>query len=117
VQINTAAIQANMIPPPLPGAIQGVYSPQSTIPLPRNMQPPLQTMMPPNYSGNTYCGYDEQNQTIGLNTPLDQMFNQTKGVSPNPMDTNWGGVEYTENLLKSGYYKGNEVSKSGFNRM
>jgi hypothetical protein len=122
VQINAGAIQANMIPPPLPGHIQGIYSPQPNMPIPnippmQHMPPPLQTMMPPTYSGNTYCGYDEQNQTIGLNTPLDQMFNQTKGVSPNPMDTNWGGVEYTENLLKSGYYKGNEVSKSGFKPM
>jgi len=58
---------------------------------------------------NNYPGFDEQNQTIGSNTPMDKMFNQTVGVSPNPMDSNWGGVEYTENLVKAGYYKDNEV--------
>ena len=41
-------------------------------------------------------------------TPLDNLYNS--GVSPNPMDTNWGGIDYTEKLVQSGYYKGNEVS-------
>ena len=63
------------------------------------------------YNPNSYSGFDPQNQTIGIITPLDNMYNQTSGVSPNPMDDNWGGVEYTENLVKAGYYKGNEVSK------
>jgi hypothetical protein len=62
------------------------------------------------YSANNYSGFDPQNQ---LNTPLDNMFNQTQGVSPNPMDHNWGGVEYTENLVKAGYYKDNEVRIRG----
>jgi hypothetical protein len=61
-------------------------------------------------SVNNYPGFDPQNQ---LNTPLDNMFNQTKGVSPNPMDHNWGGAEYTENLVKAGYYKDNEVKIRG----
>lgn len=30
--------------------------------------------------------------------------------SPNAMDDNWGGVEYTEQLVDSGYYRGNEVN-------
>jgi len=59
----------------------------------------------------TYIGFDAHNQIMSCDTPIDKMFNQTKGVSPNPMDDNWGGVEYTENLVKSGYYKDNEVSK------
>lgn len=29
--------------------------------------------------------------------------------SPNPMDPNWGGPEYTQSLIEKGYYKGNEV--------
>ena len=29
--------------------------------------------------------------------------------SPNPMCNNWGGAEYTESLVDSGYYAGNEV--------
>ena len=38
------------------------------------------------------------------------MFNDKTGVSANPMDNNWGGDKYTRNLIKQGYYKGNEVS-------
>jgi hypothetical protein len=30
--------------------------------------------------------------------------------SPNPMDDNWGGSSYTQELVDEGYYKGNEVS-------
>ena len=31
------------------------------------------------------------------------------GPSPDPMDTNWGGSEYTEKLVDKGYYADNEV--------
>jgi hypothetical protein len=31
------------------------------------------------------------------------------GLSPNPMDVNWGGAEYTQSLVDKGYYKNNEV--------
>lgn len=31
------------------------------------------------------------------------------GVSANPMKTNWGGDKYTESLIRSGKYAGNEV--------
>ena len=30
--------------------------------------------------------------------------------SPDPMDPNWGGSAYTEDLVNKGYYKSNEVS-------
>ena len=33
-----------------------------------------------------------------------------KAVSTNPMDTNWGGVQYSRDVVKSGYYADNEVS-------
>jgi len=39
------------------------------------------------------------------------MFHETDSkVSPNPMDTTWGGQEYTKSLIDSGYYSGNQVS-------
>jgi hypothetical protein len=63
------------------------------------------------YNKNSYPGFDQQNQYIGLDTPLDKMFNETKSkVSPNPMDTNWGGDDYTESLIDAGFYKDNEVA-------
>ena len=53
---------------------------------------------PPYNQGSTY-GFDPQNQYIGLQTPLDQIgFQGTK--SPNPMDTNWGGIKYTQKTLE-----------------
>jgi len=40
----------------------------------------------------------------------DEMTNRIKtGVSANPMKTNWGGDKYTESLIRSGKYAGNEV--------
>ena len=51
------------------------------------------------YNINSYPGYDEQNQYVGENTPLDKMFNSNSEVSVNAMDTNWGGVKYTEKVI------------------
>lgn len=65
----------------------------------------------PPFNSNTYPAYDEQNQYIGLETPLDKMFHENIGkVSPNPMDSNWGGAQYTQSLIDKGYYADNEVS-------
>jgi hypothetical protein len=62
------------------------------------------------YNKNSLPGFDPQGQYIGLETPLDKMFNEAKGsISPNPMDPNWGGAAYTQSLIDQGYYKGNEV--------
>jgi hypothetical protein len=63
------------------------------------------------YNINNYPGFDPQNQYVGLDTPLDKMFQESKsGISPNPMDPNWGGAKYTQSLVDKGYYKDNEVS-------
>ncbi len=64
------------------------------------------------YNENSFPGFDGHDQYIGLNTPLDQMYNDTKSkTSPNPMDTNWGGQSYTQNLVDGGYYAEDEVTK------
>ena len=63
------------------------------------------------YNSNSYPSVDTQNQNIGLYTPLDKMYNENQeGVSPNPMDPNWGGADYTQHLVDEGVYKGNEVN-------
>ena len=63
------------------------------------------------YNDNGYPGFDGQNQYIGLDTPLDKMFNEATGaISPNPMDTNWGGAKFTQALIDKDYYKDNEVA-------
>ena len=123
-QIMYPNIPPNIMPPPAKFPVQGLYAQNTLNALPL---PPNNTQMDfvgaytgSAYTGgsnpyagatNSYPGFDPQNQMVGCNSPLDKMFNQTNGVSPNPMDANWGGVEYTENLVKAGYFKGNEISK------
>ena len=66
----------------------------------------------PPYNMNNYPPYDETSYYIGTTTPLDVMdMNQEAAkVSPNAMDPNWGGSEYTQNLVDSGYYDENNVN-------
>ena len=56
--------------------------------------------------------FDPMDQDQGMNSPLDQMFNieEGSGRSANPMDSNWGGTQYTQKQVNKGRYKGNEVA-------
>ena len=65
----------------------------------------------PPFNENLFPGFDPKNQYQGLITPLDKMFNSDKLVSANPMDTNWGGTEFTKTLVDDGYYADNEVGR------
>jgi hypothetical protein len=64
------------------------------------------------YNKNSYPGYDASSYYVGTNTPLDNMNNlkEDQAISPDPMDTNWGGADYTQTLVDKGYYKDDEVS-------
>ena len=70
------------------------------------------TQNDPPYNKNSYPAFDQSSYYVGTTTPLDKMNEQQENMlySPNPMDPNWGGVQYTKDLVKKGYYKGNEVS-------
>jgi hypothetical protein len=62
---------------------------------------------------NSYPGFDPMNQYIGQNTPLDKMYNDTQNIfSPNPMDANWGGPDYTQSAVDAGIFNHREVDKS-----
>jgi len=62
------------------------------------------------YNRNSFPAFDAHDQYIGLDTPLDKMFHEANGkVSPNPMDTTWGGRAYTQALVDAGYYAEDEV--------
>jgi len=64
------------------------------------------------YNVNSYPGYDASNMDQGEFTP-DMMLDyiqQSTGLSPNPMDNNWGGADFTQTLIDAGYYKDNNVS-------
>ena len=66
----------------------------------------------PPYNTDSFPGHDPQNQNIGLDTPLDKMFHEANyKTSPNPMDTTWGGQDYTQALIDKGYYSNREISK------
>lgn len=62
-----------------------------------------------NNAENGYPAYDQSAYYVGA---LDQIENSHYNMlySDNPMDPNWGGAEYTQSLVDTGYYKGNEVS-------
>jgi hypothetical protein len=70
------------------------------------------TQNDPPYNKNSYPAEDQTSYYVGTTTPLDMMNikQQSAGVSPNPMDANWGGPGYTQNLVDSGYYDANQVS-------
>lgn len=65
----------------------------------------------PPYNTNSYPAHDQTSYYIGTTTPLDRMDHQQENMlySPNPMDPNWGGADYTQSLVDKGYYKENEV--------
>lgn len=68
------------------------------------------------YNQKDYPSFDSHDQGIGLETPLDKLFNENNNnVSPNPMDHNWGGSQYTQSLIDKGVYSDNEVTKTTFN--
>jgi len=64
------------------------------------------------YNVNSYPGFDQTSYYIGTKTPLDKMNEISENMlySPDAMDPNWGGAEYTQDLVNKGYYKGNNVS-------
>ena len=74
----------------------------------------------PPYNTNSMPSYDQTDYYVGTTTPLDKMNNNQNSVqdenmlyagpSPNPMDTNGGGSDYTQGLVDKGYYADNEVS-------
>jgi hypothetical protein len=104
------------LPPSIASSTGDIIS-ESTLGDPNALAYPNPTLLvdatrnDPPYNKNSYPAYDESSYYTGTTTPLDvmDMAQEKSNVSPNPMDTNWGGSEYTEKLVKQGYYKDNEV--------
>jgi len=63
----------------------------------------------PPYNKGSYPPYDQTSYYVGTTTPLDMMNYEKAPVSPDPMDPNWGGADYTQSLVDKGYYSQNEV--------
>jgi hypothetical protein len=66
----------------------------------------------PPYNKNSYPAFDQTSFYVGTTTPLDKINAKEEHMlySPNQMDQNWGGAEFTQSLIDKGYYKDNEVS-------
>lgn len=92
--------EANSIPPALPSLLEERQT--LLVDATRNDYP---------YNKKSYPSYDETSYYVGTNTPLDQMNEKSQNMlySPNPMDDNWGGSDYTQALVDAGYYKKDEV--------
>ena len=65
----------------------------------------------PPYNIGGYPSYDPTSFYHGKHTPLDELdvTAEASEVSPNAMDPNWGGHDYTKSLVEGGYYKDNEI--------
>lgn len=65
------------------------------------------------FNSNQYPGFDPQNQYIGVYTDVDAVHDSTntEEVSDNPMDENWGGVIYTQQMIDSGKYNDYNITK------
>ena len=104
------------LPPSIASSIGDIIS-ESTLGNPNALAYPNPTLLvdstrnDPPYNKNSYPAYDESSYYVGTTTPLDtmDMAQEKSNVSPNPMDPNWGGSEYTEKLVKKGYYNDNEI--------
>ena len=65
------------------------------------------------YNVNNYPGFDPLGLQVGVYTQLDAVHDSTEKAktSDNPMDTNWGGVNFTQDSVESGKYEDNEVGR------
>jgi hypothetical protein len=93
--------------------MEGGLPPTTTVPLPLKFTQLVDaTQSDGAYNKNGYPAFDQSSYYVGSLTPLDAIKNSNYNMlySDNAMDPNWGGVEYTQALTDSGYYKDNEVN-------
>jgi len=78
--------------------------------------PELDASRDSGYNSNMYAGFDPDNLHIGRITELDIIHESTEKapMSDNPMDSNWGGVLYTQGQVDSGKYVENEVTRTNY---
>lgn len=66
----------------------------------------------PPYNQGGPPGFDGENQYIGLKTPIDNIGSQETKYA-DAMNSNWKGTAYTQNLINTGQFSTDEVSKTG----
>lgn len=94
-----------------------VTEPQGGLPISSPMSPQQTLLVDATrndhpYNMNSYPGFDASSYYVGTKTPLDQMNEKAENMlySPDAMDPNWGGPEYTQSLIDKGFYKGDNVA-------
>jgi hypothetical protein len=67
----------------------------------------------PPYNENNYPGFDPYGHYIGEYTDIDVIHDSTnsKKISDNPMDSKWAGTTYTQQMIDSGKYVENEITR------
>ena len=111
---NTYDAQGNRVYKVRPSVteLEGGLPPTTTVPLPLKFTQLVDaTQSDAPYNKNGYPSFDQSSYYVGALTPLDAIKNSDHNMlySDNAMDPNWGGTEYTQALIDSGYYKDNEV--------
>jgi len=72
------------------------------------------------YNQNNYPGFDPYGQFVGQYTTIDKIHDSTEtgnpdsNLSDNPMDSNWGGVQFTHEKVATGKYDDNIVTKPSY---
>jgi hypothetical protein len=63
------------------------------------------------FNKGSYPSFDEANQYIGIDTPLDKVFHEKENarLSDDPMDSNWGGAKFSREMVAQGLYKDKEI--------
>jgi hypothetical protein len=106
-------INPNIMPGPADAPLNAIVTMPNTFTAAATATAPVQ-----GFGGSAGAPYEDSTDTTF--PPLDNLYNSSSGTSSsssssspsaNPMDDNWGGVDFTEKVVQSGYYKGNEVTK------
>ena len=97
---------------PSPFALQGGMQPINAGSSPA----PSAIVLSPSFSNEDTTGFDPLGINNGIYTKLDELHDSTAKValSDNPMDANWGGVGYTQNMVDSGKYIGNTIDLQNY---
>lgn len=68
------------------------------------------------FNQNLYAGFDPHGMHVGQYTELDARHDSTENAerSDNPMDTNWGGVLFTQSAVDSGKYDERNVYPTAY---
>jgi hypothetical protein len=67
----------------------------------------------PPYNENNYPGFDPHGHYVGQYTDIDMIHDSTnsKRISDNPMDSKWAGTTYTQQMVESGKYDDNAITR------